>query len=39
MGIEVFLKRSFRWHVWQGLWYRWIVDREIGRMKGKQCIV
>ena len=30
---------GFRWHFWQGLWYRWIVDREIGRMKGKQCIV
>ena len=24
---------GFRWHFWQGLWYRWIVDREIGRMK------
>lgn len=23
---------GFRWHFWQGLWYRWIVDREIGRM-------
>lgn len=22
---------GFRWHFWQGLWYRWIVDREIGR--------
>ena len=21
---------GFRWHFWQGLWYRWIVDREIG---------
>ncbi len=20
---------GFRWHFWQGLWYRWIVDREI----------
>ena len=24
---------GFRWHFWQGLWYRWIVDREIGRLK------
>lgn len=24
---------GFRWHFWQGLWYRWIVDLEIGRMK------
>ena len=24
---------GWRWHFWQGLWYRWIVDREIGRMK------
>lgn len=24
---------GFRWHFWQGLWYRWIVDREIGRAK------
>ncbi len=38
--IRYFLKRGFldgvagwRWHFWQGLWYRWIVDREIGRMK------
>ena len=23
---------GFRWHFWQGLWYRWIVDREIGRV-------
>ena len=23
---------GFRWHFWQGLWYRWIVDREIGRL-------
>ena len=28
---------GFRWHFWQGLWYRWIVDREIGRMS--QCKV
>lgn len=26
---------GFRWHFWQGLWYRWIVDREIGKMKGR----
>ncbi len=24
---------GFRWHFWQGLWYRWIVDREIRRMR------
>lgn len=24
---------GFSWHFWQGLWYRWLVDREIGRMK------
>ena len=26
---------GFRWHFWQGLWYRWIVDREIGRVSGR----
>ena len=26
-------RAEWRWHFWQGLWYRWIVDREIGRMK------
>ena len=38
--IRYFLKLGFldglagwRWHFWQGLWYRWIVDKEIGRMK------
>ena len=38
--IRYFLKLGFlyglagwRWHFWQGLWYRWIVDREIGMMK------
>ena len=25
-------RAGWRWHFWQGLWYRWIVDREIGRM-------
>lgn len=34
---------GFRWHFWQGLWYRWIVDREIGKMmsnhgKHRKCI-
>ncbi len=24
---------GWRWHFWQGLWYRWIVDREIGKLK------
>ena len=39
-GIRYFLKGGFldgsagwMWNFWQGLWYRWIVDREIGRMK------
>lgn len=38
--IRYFLKLGFldgsagwMWNFWQGLWYRWIVDREIGRMK------
>lgn len=37
--IRYFLKMGFldgvagwRWNFWQGLWYRWIVDREIGRL-------
>ena len=25
---------GFRWHFYQGLWYRWLVDREIGRIGG-----
>ena len=36
--IRYFLKLGFldgrvgwRWHFWQGLWYRWIVDMEISR--------
>ena len=24
---------ALRWHFWHGLWYRWIVDIEIGKMK------
>ena len=39
--IRYFLKAGFldglagwRWHFWQGLWYRWLVDWEIGRLKG-----
>ena len=38
--IRYFLKLGFldgvagwRWHFWQGLWYRWIVDNEISRLK------
>ena len=38
--IRYFLKGGFldgragwRWNFWQGLWYRWIVDREIGRCR------
>lgn len=27
-------KAGWRWNFWQGLWYRWIVDREIGRISG-----
>ncbi len=23
---------GFRWHFWQGFWYRWLVDREIGAL-------
>ena len=40
--IRYFLKLGFldglagsRWHFWQGLWYRWIVDLEIGRLQCK----
>ena len=28
-------RAGWRWHFWQGLWYRWIVDREIARAKRK----
>lgn len=38
--IRYFLKLGFvdgvagwRWNFWQGLWYRWLVDREIGRLR------
>lgn len=24
---------GWMWHFWQGLWYRWIVDREIGKLR------
>ena len=24
---------GFRWHFWQGLWYRWLVDMEIGKLR------
>lgn len=41
-GIRYFLKGGFldgragwMWNFWQGLWYRWIVDREIGRISRK----
>lgn len=41
--IRYFLKLGFldglvglRWHFWQGLWYRWLVDREISRLKSRQ---
>lgn len=26
-------RAGWHWHFWQGLWYRWIVDREIGRIQ------
>jgi len=26
---------GWMWHFWQGLWYRWLVDREISRMAKK----
>ncbi|MGN1359823.1 MAG: glycosyltransferase family 2 protein [Kiritimatiellia bacterium] len=39
-SIRYFLRLGFldgyagwMWHFWQGLWYRWLVDREIGFMK------
>ena len=25
-------RAGWMWHFWQGLWYRWLVDREIGRV-------
>lgn len=42
--IRYFLYRGFldgkiglKWNFWQGLWFRWIVDREIGKLrKAKQ---
>ena len=24
---------GWRWNFWQGLWYRWLVDREMGRIR------
>ena len=24
---------GFYWNFWQGLWYRWLVDKKIGEMK------
>ena len=42
--IRYFLKGGFldgvagwRWNFWQGLWYRWIVDREIGRLRSRSA--
>ena len=43
--VRYFLKGGFRdgwaglyWNFWQGLWYRWQVDKTIGRMKeGVSC--
>ena len=28
-------KAGWMWNFWQALWYRWIVDREIGKLEGK----
>ena len=28
-------KAGWMWNFWQGLWYRWIVDREIGRLRSR----
>jgi hypothetical protein len=25
-------RAGWRWHFWQGLWYRWLVDREIRKL-------
>lgn len=33
-------KAGWMWNFWQGLWYRWIVDREIGKLldgQGKEA--
>ena len=27
---------GWMWNFWQGLWYRWIVDREIGRLESER---
>ena len=42
-GIRYFLQLGFldglpgwRWNFWQALWYRWLVDREISRLKRKK---
>lgn len=39
-GVRYFLKggildgyAGWRWNFWQGLWYRWLVDREMGRIR------
>ena len=44
-GIRYFLKGGFldgyggwMWNFWQGLWYRCLVDREIGRLRRKRLI-
>ena len=28
-------KAGWKWNFWQGLWYRWLVDREIGGLSGR----
>ena len=41
--VRYFIKGGFldglagwRWHFWQGLWYRWLVDIEIGKLKRRR---
>lgn len=29
---------GFQWHFWQGLWYRCLVDHEIGKLRNAQAI-
>ena len=31
-------KAGWMWNFWQGLWYRWIVDREIGRLRSRSTV-
>lgn len=31
-------RAGWRWNWWQGLWYRWQVDREISRLKARRVV-